>query len=114
MSYVVETLVDPEIAAAGGGKILTAATNAKDVVPGAIERIRAGCAAKPWGTDEGGQACDAALSSIVPMLDTVARIVDTIGVFGDNIVTQAANTLVTDIHARDSVLAASLRTGTPL
>ncbi|MCM3924577.1 hypothetical protein ND748_23295 [Frankia sp. AiPs1] len=104
-----ETLLDPELAAAAGRRISAAAATAKEVVPGLVERVRAGCAARPWGGDAAGRACDDAFSSIPRLLDRVAGAVEAVATFGDNIVRGAQGTLATDLAARDTIVATGIR-----
>jgi hypothetical protein len=106
-----ETLVDPELAADGGRQISTAAATAAAVVPGLVERVRAGCAAVPWGGDEAGRACDAAFRSIPGILGRVTDQVQALVGLGENIQTGAQGAANTDEAARDRILAAMIRSG---
>jgi hypothetical protein len=109
-----KTLLDQEAAAAGGKKIVDAATVAQQRTPDLIKEIHGYCAAKPWGTDDAGQAFEKGFNSVPGALDQVKKNADAIGVLGHNVQLGVGKTVDTDTASRDRIVATGITSGKPM
>jgi hypothetical protein len=109
-----QTLIDEQVAANGGKKIVDATEAAKKEIPGLISDILGKCAGKPWGTDDAGKKFAEKFHTFPATLDQVKKNADAIGVLGHNIQTGVGKTVDTDYASRDRIVATGITSGKPL
>jgi hypothetical protein len=108
-----DTQLDPELVAAGSGKIIDAAEEALAKLPGVVGRIRDLEAEKPWGNDGAGQAFMEQYAPAIAGLEAAEKIVPLIEAVGQAIALGVASTVDVDVAARDRVVATNIANGLP-